>query len=121
MKATQKRVGLGDWARLPNELESDIIRRIQDFCADIAERKEDTRFNDDGLMFQWTVSDAEQIAGWLNAAEHPWDLFTFIDEKTGHFTVGYETSDGRDWFHILRQMRNTVGSGLFETLSPRYG
>jgi hypothetical protein len=30
--------------------------------------------------------------------------------------VGYRTDDGREWFHILRQMRNAVGSGLLETM-----
>lgn len=124
MSKTKKRIGLDyEWTRLPNELETDIIRRIQAFCAEIAERPESDakplgEFNE---RFQWTAADGETIANWLNEADEPWDLFTFIDEKTGHFTVGYRTKDGREWFHILRQMRNTVGSGLFETMRPRYG
>jgi hypothetical protein len=46
----------------------------------------------------------------------PFALFRYIDERTGASDVGYRTRDGREWFHVLRQMRNTPGSGLFETM-----
>lgn len=91
----------------------DRIQRIKEYCADIAERMK----NDGG---DWTQEEAETIAGVLNESSDPWELFRYIDEKTGSSDVGYRTRDGREWFHVLRQMRNTVGSGLFETLRPRY-
>jgi hypothetical protein len=56
----------------------------------------------------------------FNEAEQPYDLFRFVDEKPGHDTVGYKTSDGVEWFYILRQMRNRVGSGLLETMRGPY-
>lgn len=86
--------------------EGDIIRRVQDYCADIHEQKRD-----------WTTEDGEAIAEMLRESPDPWALFRFMDEKTGSFMVGYKTKDGREWFHILRQMRNTPGSGLLEGLT----
>lgn len=94
-----------DFQRLPNEQESDIILRVQTYCADLASEGGD-----------WTEADGIALGKMFNEAEHPFDLFRFVDEKTGHFTVGYRTRDGREWFHILRQMRNQVGSGLLETM-----
>ena len=90
----------------------DLIRTIQSYCADILE-------NRDG---RWDEADGNYIASLLNRdPEHdPWGLFRHIDERTGGSDVGYRTLDGREWFPILRQMRNTVGSGLFENMTPRY-
>ena len=64
------------------------------------------------------MTDGEYIASLLNRDEHgdPWGLFALLDEQTGSHLVGYRTKDGREWFYVLRQMRNTVGSGLFENL-----
>jgi hypothetical protein len=86
--------------------DEEIIRKIQIFCADIES-------DNDG---EWTRGDATFIAALLNKSEHPTRLFRFIDEKTGSTYVGYRTRDGREWFHILRQMRNEVDSGLLENL-----
>lgn len=100
----------------------EIIPLIQAYCADIHEKAvaRDEEFGKvDG--FDWTRKDAEYIASVLNrdAEGDPWGLFRFIDERTGDWRVGYTTKDGREWFHILRQMRNTVDSGLFENLRPQ--
>lgn len=92
----------------------DNIRAIQDYCADIAEREYAA---DDSL---WTEEDGAHVASLLNRDPDPWDLFRYMDEKTGSSDVGYRTRDGREWFYVLRQMRNTVGSGLFENMKPRY-
>lgn len=92
----------------------EIIREIQSYCADVAERE----YNDDDR--QWTEEDGAYIARLLKQDSDPWGLFRHIDEKTGGSDVGYRTRDGREWFYVLRQMRNTVGSGLFENLEPRY-
>lgn len=86
-----------------------LIREIQTYCADIHERGDD-----------WTEEDGKHIAELLNKSGDPWGLFRFMDERTGDSLVGYRTRDGREWFHILRQMRNTVGSGLFENMEPKY-
>jgi len=86
-----------------------LIREIQTYCADIDEAGRD-----------WTEQDGAHIASLLNKSGDPWGLFRFMDERTGDSLVGYRTRDGREWFHILRQMRNTVGSGLFENMEPRY-
>jgi hypothetical protein len=91
------------------------IRAIQNYCADVAERKE---YADDDK--QWTEEDGAHVASLLNKDPDPWDLFRYMDEKTGSSDVGYRTQDGREWFYVLRQMRNTVGSGLFENMTPRY-
>src|SRR5262245_53816173 len=82
-----------------------LVRQIQAFCADVHEA-------DQG----WTRGDATFIAALLNKSKEPSRLFRFIDEKTGSSYVGYRTRDGREWFHILRQMRNTRDSGLLENL-----
>lgn len=86
-----------------------LIREIQTYCADIHEAGRD-----------WTEEDGAHIAAILNKSGDPWGLFRFMDERTGDSLVGYRTRDGREWFHILRQMRNQVGSGLFENMEPRY-
>ena len=88
----------------------DLIREIQTYCADIHEQRGG----------EWTEKDGRHVAGLLNKDAEPWDLFRYMDEKTGSSDVGYRTKDGREWFYILRQMRNTVGSGLFENMTPRY-
>lgn len=87
-----------------------LIREIQSYCADIHEKHSGN----------WTEEDGAHIAAILNRSGDPWGLFQFMDERTGDSLVGYRTRDGREWFYILRQMRNTVGSGLFENMEPRY-
>lgn len=95
-----------------------IVREIQDFCADIHEgqvARDEKLGKVDGPA--WVMADAIEIADMLMRSKAPVSLFRFIDEKTGNSTyVGYRTRDGREWFHILRQMRNTRGSGLLENL-----
>src|SRR5262245_26549450 len=81
----------------------EIICEIQDFCADILESGG-----------KWTVADGEHIGSLLNKSDDPWALFTYMDEQTGAYDVGYRTRDGREWFPIMRQMRNEVGSGMLE-------
>jgi hypothetical protein len=88
--------------------DGEIIRDIQTYCADIA---------DDGEP--WTTEHADEIAAMLNQSKNPRALFSFMDERTGSSYVGYRTRDGREWFHILRQMRNTRGCGLLENLGRR--
>lgn len=86
-----------------------IIRSVQALCADIASRDDDN----------WSEDEAEQVALIFTRAEKPRDLFKFVDEMTGHWVVGYQTTDGREWFHILRQMRNR-SKGFGEVLwGPR--
>lgn len=82
-----------------------IVRDVQDLCAMLAERG------------GWTAEDAVEVAEILNASPAPRSLFRFMDEKTGSMYVGYRTRDGREWFHVLRQMRNARGSGLLENLA----
>lgn len=99
----------------------EITREIQNFCADIYEQaveREEKFGRVDGN--DWTQKDAEHVAYLLNQSDDPWGLFQHIDERTGGSDVGYRTRDGREWFHILRQMRNQRGSGLFENLPGRY-
>jgi hypothetical protein len=86
--------------------DAEIVRQIQDNLADIHEEGRD-----------WNRGDATFVAALLNKSADPINLFRFMDEKTGSSYVGYRTRDGREWFHILRQMRNTPGSGLLENLS----
>lgn len=86
------------------QLES-IITRVQDYCADILESG-----------CKWTATDGEHVAALFNESDDPYELFRFVDEQTGSVAVGYHTRDGREWFSVLRQMRNTVGSGLLENL-----
>src|SRR4051812_10261455 len=90
--------------------DEDLVREIQAYCANIHEAhgKAEGR--------AWTTAQAEHVAGVLNRSENPGRLFRFIDERTGSRYVGYKTRDGREWFHILRQMRNTKDSGLLENL-----
>ena len=83
----------------------DIIRAVQSYCADVHEAGVD-----------WTEADGLAVATLINQDDDPVGLFRFMDEKTGHSSVGYKTRDGRDWFHILRQMRNRPRSGLLENL-----
>ena len=83
----------------------EINREVQDFCAFLHERGAG-----------WTPVDAARVADMLNADEDPWGLFRFMDERTGDWRVGYKTRDGREYFHILRQMRNRREGGLFEYL-----
>jgi len=95
----------------------EIIQAVQDYCADIhaAKVERDERLGKvDGPA--WTGADAEHIAALLNESDKPMWLFRFMDEQTGDWRVGYRTRDGREWFHILRQMRNTRGSGLLENI-----
>lgn len=103
----KQRIGCDyDFQRLPNELERDIILRVKTYCADIASE----------FGGEWNEHDGQTIGAMFNEAEDAFALFRFVDEKTGHWLIGYETDDGREWFHILRQMRNQVGSGLLETM-----
>ena len=98
----------------------EIIREIQTYCADLHEAQvvRDEKFGKvDGPA--WTTEDGAYIARLLNQDSDPWGLFRHMDERTGGSDVGYRTRDGREWFYILRQMRNQVGSGLFENLNPR--
>jgi hypothetical protein len=78
-----------------------IIGAVQSYCANIAER-------DTG----WTTDDAAQVAAFLNEDDDPYELFRLMDETMST----RRTSDGREWFYVMRQMRNTVGSGLLENL-----
>jgi len=88
--------------------DSEIIREVQDYCAILADNANEGE--------AWTRGDAENIAAMINRSAKPMALFRFMDERTGTTSVGYRTRDGREWFHILRQMRNTPGSGLLENL-----
>jgi hypothetical protein len=74
-----------------------IIREVQDACADIAQRE----------LQIWDEEDANRIAQMFLKADDPYRLFRFVDEMTGHWVVGYRTQDDREWFPILRQMRNS--------------
>lgn len=87
----------------------EIIDAVKDYCALVAERETSERH-------KWTSEDGEQVARLLMLDSEPFALFRYIDERTGASDVGYRTTDGREWFHVLRQMRNTPGSGLFETM-----
>jgi len=103
------------------DTDRDIIRKVQSYCADLHAahiEREDRLGKVDGVK-AWKEADAFAIAEMLNQSDHPRRLFTWMDEKTGHSSVGYETIDKREWFHILRQMRNTPGSGLLENLDNR--
>jgi hypothetical protein len=88
--------------------DEELVREIQALCADISESEKD-----------WTDADVIAVTSILNRSAKPRSLFRFIDERTGTSYVGYHTRDGREWFHILRQMRND--SALFhELLAPAY-
>jgi hypothetical protein len=94
----------------------EIIRAVQGYCADVAERDAENEIPNRVQGTFWNEEDGRHVAELLNQDDDPWGLFRFIDEKTGDSMVGYRTRDGREWFHVLRQMRNTVGSGLLENL-----
>jgi hypothetical protein len=81
-----------------------IVRELQTFCADIHEQKQE----------KWTDEDVRAVVGLFARSKDPAALFRFVDERTGTSYVGYKTTDGREWFHILRQMRNE--SDLFHDL-----
>lgn len=85
-----------------------IIRRVQEECAALDETG------------YWTNEDAAMISSIFCESADPWGLFRFVDERTGSYQVGYRTKDGKEWFHILRQMRNTVDCGLLENFPSRY-
>jgi len=87
----------------------EIIHEAQNFCADLAE------LND------WNNVDAKTLAKILNQDSEPWALFRLMDEKTGGPGIGYKTRDGtdREWFHIMRQMRNDPDCILLEELERR--
>jgi len=88
--------------------DEDIVREIQVFCANISDSKKD-----------WTDADVVAIAVMFNRSSEPGSLFRFIDERTGSSYVGYRTRDDREWFHILRQIRND--SAMFhELLAPAH-
>lgn len=98
----------------------DIIEAVQTYCADLHAAHEASGGLDraDG-SFAWTPENAAHVAALLNQASGEFDpigLFRFMDEQTGSWRVGYRTRDGREWFHVLRQMRNAREGGLFETL-----
>lgn len=108
-------------SKLERKPRYDIIREIQNYCADLHEAQvaRDEKFGKvDGDA--WTTKDGEHVASLLCQDADPWGLFAYMDERTGASDVGYKTKDGREWFYILRQMRNRVGSGLFENLPDRY-
>jgi hypothetical protein len=84
--------------------DQDIVRELQTFCADIHEKKQQ----------QWTDEDVRTVVGLFSRSKDPKSLFRFMDERTGTSYVGYRTPDNREWFHILRQMRND--SDLFHDL-----
>jgi hypothetical protein len=84
-----------------------IIQHVQAYCANLLEQG------------SWSETDGAAIAEMLNADADPMGLFRFIDEKTGDWRVGYRTRDGREWFPVLRQMRNTPESGLLEGLEMK--
>jgi hypothetical protein len=81
-----------------------LVREIQNLCADIAARTSP----------KWGDVDVIAVTSVLNRSPRPRSLFRFIDERTGSSYVGYRTRDDREWFHILRQMRND--SSLFHEL-----
>ena len=85
----------------------EIIREIQEFCADLAEFKD------------WNNVDAKTLASIFNQDPDPWGLFRLMDEKTGSPGIGYTTRDGtnREWHYILRQMRNDRDCILLDELA----
>ena len=96
--------------------DENIVREVQTYCANLHDDNR-TRVHPDRQA--WGHADAVHIAALLNKSDDPINLFRFMDEKTGSSYVGYRTQDGREWFHILRQMRNTRDSGLLENLKTR--
>lgn len=94
----------------------EIIEAVKDYCADVGARDAEDDATGRWPGYLWGITDGEHIAGLLNQDDDPMGLFRFIDEQTDDPTVGYRTRDGREWFFVLRQMRNTAGSGLLENL-----
>ena len=84
-----------------------IIVQVQNFCADLHEFGEG-----------WNNVDAKTLASIFNQDEDPVGLFRLMDEKTGGSGIGYTTRDGtnREWFHIMRQMRNDRDCCLLDEL-----
>jgi hypothetical protein len=100
---------------LPEE-ERKLVERVQALCANIAERDEYQVMTPVGKGADWAQAlwgddDVRDVAAVISESDDPIGLFRFMDEKTGSTSVGYKTSDGHQWFHILRQMRNS--SGIF--------
>lgn len=93
--------------------DTDLVRQIQAICASIAERTEYTTnvtllpSDREGPSALWGDDDVAAIAAVFAESQDPRGLFRFMDEKTGSMDVGYRTRDGREWFHILRQIRNS--------------
>ena len=113
------RLGMSEYYDYVLGEDAEIIREIQAYCADLHEahvEHEERLGRVDGLK-AWDAENAAHIASLLNRSPKPMSLFRFMDERTGSSHVGYQTRDGREWFHILRQMRNTRGSGLLENLT----
>ena len=99
----------------------EIIEAVQTYCADLHAAHEASGGLDraDGSI-AWTRENAEHVAGLFNQASgefDPFGLFRLMDEQTGSWRVGYRSKDGREWFHVLRQMRNAREGGLFDYLS----
>lgn len=91
-----------------------LVRELQEYCAGVAERGEEftpTLINGDEGTAIWSDWDVMEIARIFNRSSDPVGLFRFVDEKTGSSSVGYKTRDGREWFYVLRQIRNA--SGIF--------
>lgn len=100
--------------------DQDLIRELQECCAIIEERDETflpTPIRGEKREQIWSDWDVIEVARIFNRSEDPISLFRFVDERTGDFRVGYKTRDGREWFHVLRQMRNS--SGMFFDLIRR--
>jgi hypothetical protein len=85
-----------------------IIGAVQSYCANLLESER-----------EWNGADALYVATLLNQDDDPVGLFRLMDEQTGSTRVGYRTRDGREWFPILRQMRNKRDSGLLENLDDK--
>ena len=97
------------------EQDTALVRELQEYCAGVAARGE--HFTPTLLAHDqegetcWSDWDVMEIARIFNRSESPVSLFRFVDEKTGSSSVGYKTRDGREWFYVLRQIRNS--SGIF--------
>lgn len=98
------------------EEDENRIRAIQLMCAAIAERKAwytPSVIGSDRKAL-WNDQDVEAIVKVILGSPKPMSLFRFMDERTGSMYVGYRLKDGREWFHILRQIRNS--SSLFHEM-----
>lgn len=89
-----------------------IIAQVQNFCADLHEFGEG-----------WNNVDAKTLASIFNQDRDPVGLFREMDERTGGSGIGYRTRDGRnrEWFHILRQMRNDKDCVFLHELAREHG